>query len=58
MEEYSEARERNLVKELGNLAPYLRKKGSSLGCNYSLVKLRRGAVKGLRRLFTKNTALC
>ena len=28
--EYTKARERNLVKELGNLAPYLRKKGSSL----------------------------
>ena len=25
---YTKARERNLVKELGNLAPYLRKKGS------------------------------
>ena len=29
-EEYSKARERNIVKELGKLAPYLRKKGPSL----------------------------
>lgn len=28
-EEYSKARERNIVKELGKLTPYLRKKGSS-----------------------------
>ena len=30
MVEYTEARERNLLKELGKLAPYLRKKGSPL----------------------------
>ena len=29
-EEYSKARERIIVKELGKLAPYLRKKGPSL----------------------------
>ena len=34
IDEYSKARESNLVKELGNLAPYLRYKGSSPGSDY------------------------
>ena len=47
----TKARERNLVKELGNIAPYLREKGSSR-------VMPGGAVNGPMRLFNKNIALC
>ena len=50
--------ERTSVKELGNMTPYLRKKG----CPSSFLSLERGgegaAVNRLKRLFTKNTGLC
>ena len=48
-DEYSKARELNLLKELGKLAPYLRYKGRPP---------RRAAVTRTNRLFSKNTALC
>ena len=48
-DEYSKARELNLSKELGKMAPYLRLKG----CQRELV-----SVKRPNRLFIKNTALC
>ena len=47
--EYTQGREITLSKELGKMAPYLRKKG----CQRELV-----AVKRSRRLFIKNTGLC
>jgi hypothetical protein len=49
--------ERTSVKELGNMTPYLRKKGYPS----SFLSLTRGegvAVNRLKRLFTKNTGLC
>ncbi len=48
--ENGKAIERTLAKELGNLAPYVRKKGSLV--------YNKGAVKWLLRLFSKNTGLC
>ena len=48
-DEYSKARELNLLKELGKLAPYLRYKGRPLWG---------AAVTRTNRLFSKNTALC
>lgn len=49
--ENGKARERNLAKELGKLAPYVRKKGS-------LNIYVEGAVNRLPRLFSKNTGPC
>ena len=51
--------ERTSVKELGNMTPYLRKKG----CPSSFLSRKRregegAAVNWLKRLFTKNTGLC
>lgn|GEM_PF-1302115 len=51
--EYGKALGRNLPKELGNLAPYVRKKGSP-----PFLKKGRGAVKWLPGLFSKNTGPC
>jgi hypothetical protein len=48
--EKPQALERMVVKELGNLTPYVRKKGALLATE--------GAEKRLWRLFLKNTALC
>ena len=48
-EEDSKASGRRVVKELGKLIPYLRKKGCSGN---------RAAENRPRRLFSKNTALC
>jgi archaellum biogenesis protein FlaJ (TadC family) len=48
--EKPQALERMVVKELGNLTPYVRKKGALLATE--------GAEKRLWRLFIKNTALC
>jgi hypothetical protein len=55
--EYPKALERTVLKELGNLTPYVRNKGSLQGhlSNYLSAE---GAVKWLWRLFTKNTVLC
>ena len=48
--EHPKALERTVVKELGKLTPYVRKKGALLETE--------GAEKRLWRLFIKNTALC
>ena len=53
--EYGKALGRNLPKELGNLAPYVRKKGSLY---YALCASVQGAVKWLPGLFSKNTGPC
>jgi archaellum biogenesis protein FlaJ (TadC family) len=48
--EKPQALERTVVKELGKLTPYVRKKGALLETE--------GAENRLWRLFIKNTALC
>ena len=48
--EKPQALEKTVVKELGKLTPYVRKKGALL--------VTEGAENRLWRLFIKNTALC
>ncbi|GAC1504329.1 MAG: hypothetical protein NVS1B10_09100 [Candidatus Saccharimonadales bacterium] len=51
--------ERTSVKELGNMTPYLRKKGCP--SSFSVCEEQEGegaAVNWLKRLFSKNTGLC
>jgi hypothetical protein len=51
--EYTQALERRMLKELGKLPPYLRKKEASALGNQC-----RGAQARGWRLFNKNTGLC
>ena len=51
--EHTKALERTVLKELGKLLPYLRKKGALILGNQSEGTQSRGW-----RLFTKNTGLC
>ena len=57
--EDTKAIERTLVKELGKLTPYLRKKGCPRLCRGMPVCVQCGvAITRPKRLFTKNTGLC
>jgi hypothetical protein len=56
--EDTKAIERPLVKELGKLTPYLRKKGCPGWCGSMPAKLAGAAEPRPKRLFTKNTGLC
>jgi hypothetical protein len=51
-------REITLLKELGKIASYLRKKRCPVSVKDVHLERERVAVKGPRRLFTKNTGLC
>ena len=51
--EKPQALERTVVKELGKLTPYVRKKGA-----LAVISYRQGAENRLWELFIKNTALC
>ncbi len=56
--EYPKALEITLVKELGKIAPLLRKKGYPVRVILLRGKPEGVAVTRLRRLFIKNTGLC
>ncbi len=50
--------ERTSVKELGKIAPYLRKKGRLGQVKYERMEPGKAAENRLKRLFTKNTGPC
>jgi hypothetical protein len=56
--ENTKAREITLLKELGKIASYLRKKRYPVSVKDVHLEHERVAVKCPRRLFTKNTGLC
>ena len=56
--EKTKADERTLVKELGKLIPYLRKKGCSLVCTALRPKHRRAAVSRAKRLVIRTLGRC
>jgi hypothetical protein len=56
--ENTKAREITLLKELGKIASYLRKKRYPVSVKVVRLEHERVAVKCPRRLFTKNTGLC
>ena len=58
MVENTKVREITLLKELGKIASYLRKKRCPARVKLVQVEHGRVAVKCPRRLFTKNTGLC
>jgi len=56
--ENAKALEITLVKELGKIAPYLRKKGCPIMVKVLRLEPEGVTIKSLMRLFSKNTWLC